>query len=463
MKKALSDVLLARFSDFIAARMALHFPPSRWGELERMARSASKEMGYADPEALLEGLIASPLTMERIEILTSHLTIGETYFWREPQVFEALESQIIPELIRSREKGEKRLRIWCAGCSTGEEAYSIAIALRSALPSIDEWSISILATDINPRTLRKAKAGLYSEWSFRNAPPLLAEGSFRARKDGRREILPEIGRMVSFAYLNLAEDAYPAFLNDTNAMDIVFCRNVLMYFSPERARHIVECLRRALVEGGWLIVSACECSQLLFSGFDSVQFHGATGYRKPRDLAGAEDIALREEAQAGEPPLHAPPKPRAAAGCRSSARPRAAVAEMEAAPTIRELADRGRLTEALAMCEIAIAGDRLDPRLRYLEATILQELNREEEAIASLKRSIYLDHDSVPAYFTLGNLALRSGDAGTGMRCFKNALALLAAREDEEILPESEGLTAGRFREIIKATMRIESSITEAV
>jgi chemotaxis protein methyltransferase CheR len=460
MRKALSDELLARLSEFVAARMALHFPRSRWCDLERMACSASGEMGYADPESFIDGLISSPLTMERMEILACHLSIGETYFWREPQIFDALEGEILPELISSRESCGKRLRLWCAGCSTGEEAYSIAIALRRALSAIDEWNITILATDINPRILRKAKAGLYGEWSFRNAPHWLKERYFRRKRDGKYEILPEIGRMISFAYLNLAEGMYPAFMNDTNAMDIIFCRNVLMYFSPERARLIVESLRRALVEGGWLIASACECSQALFSEFDSVQFPGATGYRKPWDLARSGESALREVARAEVPPLQVPPirtrpRPRAAVECQAPVKSRVEAAAPAVLPSIRELADQGRLSDALAVCESAIAGDRLDPRLLYLKATILQELNREEEAIESLKRSIYLDPDSAPAHFILGNLAMRSGDASTGMRCFKNAQALLSTRGDEEILPESEGLTAGRFREIISATMRI--------
>jgi chemotaxis protein methyltransferase CheR len=468
MKKALSDELLARLSEFVAARMALHFPRARWADLERMANSAFGEMGYADPESFIEGLISSPVTMERMEILACHLSIGETFFWREPQVFDALEGRILPELIRSRESGERRLRIWCAGCSTGEEAYSIAVALRRVLGAIDEWNITILATDINPRMLRKAKAGLFGDWSFRNAPPWLTEGFFRAKKDGKREILPEIGKMISFAYLNLADDMYPASLNNTNAMDIIFCRNVLMYFSPERARQIVGGLRRALVEGGWLFTSACECSQLLFSEFDSVQFPGATGYRRSPDTTRPEETPFREMPGAKAAPREAltmlePPRPRAPVECRAPRKPGSEAAPPSIAQSVRELADQGRLTEALALCEKAIARDKLEPRLHLLKATILQELNRQDDAIASLKRAIYLDPKAVTAHFTLGNLALRSGDARAGMRCLKNALALLAGRGDEEILSDAEGLTTGRFREIIKATMRIEEALREAV
>jgi chemotaxis protein methyltransferase CheR len=460
VKYAIPEDLLSRLSTFVTSRLALHFPPSRWTDLECMVRSASTELGNADPISFIERLLSSAVTSEQIEVLASHLTIGETYFWREPQVFDALEGSILPELIHSRGSGEQRLRIWCAGCSTGEEAYSIAIALHRTRPDIDDWNVRILATDINPRMLRKAEAGLYGEWSFRNAPPWLPERFFRLKKDGRREVLPEIWKMVSFAYLNLAEDVYPSSLNDTNAMDIVFCRNVLMYFSPERARKIVESLGRSLVDGGWLMAGACEYSQLLFSGFAPVQFPGAIVYRKSEILPRSIEPPLREEVRVQETSIRRPPETLAAVAKHRTA-PKPLIEGMTSAissapsPTIRELADRGRLSEAIALCEAAIVGDKLDPRLHYLKATILQELNREDEAITSLKRALYLDPDYLLAHFALGNLALRSGDARTGRRCFKNTLSLLAARDDGEVLPESEGLTAGRFREIINATMRI--------
>lgn len=170
MKNSLPDYLLSGLSTLVAERLALHFPPSRWSDLERMACSASMELGSTDPKSFLERLLSTAVTSGQLEILASHLTVGETYFWRQPQVFDALEERILPELIRLRGSGEKRLRIWSAGCSTGEEPYSIAIALRRAMPAIDDWNITILATDVNPRMLRTAAAGRYAEWSFRNAP-----------------------------------------------------------------------------------------------------------------------------------------------------------------------------------------------------------------------------------------------------------------------------------------------------
>lgn len=493
MKNSLPDSVLSQLSELVADRMALHFPRERWSSLERNAVSAAKEFGFADAEAFIQWLLSSPLTREQIEMLASHLTIAETHFWREPQVFEALGEQILPELIRSRENGERRLRIWSAGCATGEEPYSIAIALRLALLVLEGWRITILATDINPRILRRASAGVYGEWSFRNAPPWLKGGFFNRNGDGKFEILPEIRNMVTFAYLNLAEDIYPSALNNTNAMDIIFCRNVLMYFASERARQVEQKLCHSLVEGGSLMVSASELSQVAFSQFAPVHFPGAIVFRKdckksqpsvvfrPEEMATQEGLVqppVESTVVKGEPVVATPQRRtrEMTPTAESTAPQQSAYAQALAlyaqgryaevvekldeqtprasALVARALANQGKLAEASALCEQAIAADRVDPGLHYLCATILQEQHREGEAIAALKRALYLDSSFALAHFALGNLLLRTGDAPAARKTFRNLLALLNACQPDDILPESEGLTAGRLREIIQTTIQ---------
>jgi chemotaxis protein methyltransferase CheR len=491
MKHTLHPSLLSQLSEFIAAKTALHFPPERWGDLEHKAGSAAKEFGFAGKEEFIQWLVSSPLTTGQIDILASHLTIHETYFWREPQVFEALVAQVLPALFRSRQNSSRPIRIWSAGCATGEEPYSIAIALCRVIPVLKEWNITILATDINPRILRKAMAGVYSKWSFRNAPPWLTEGYFHCKKEGVFEILPEIRKMVTFAYMNLAEDIYPSSLNNTNAMDIIFCRNVLMYFAPERARQVGQGLYRSLVDGGWLMVGASELSQILFPQFASVQFPGAIAYRKgtqgsllptafpyeaPPFQKTTAQRSVESSAWVEQPALpfqfHEDEKALIPGNEPMLQNEYAAVLEQPAqtigletiektveeivpskALSIRALADQGKLPEALALCEEALASDKLDPGLHFLRAIILQELNRIDEAGVSLKRTLYLDQNFLLAHFALGNIVLRQGKAPAAKKHFENVLTLLKGCEPGEILPESEGLTAGRFREIIFATM----------
>ncbi len=259
--------LLPQLGQRLSAQMGLHFPPERWPDLERAIRAAAVELGFNDFQSCIHELVRAPVTKQQIEILASHLTVGETYFFRDKVGFGILEETVLPELIQARRGHEQRLRIWSAGCCTGEEPYSIAILLRQMLPDLADWQISIMATDINTRFLQKAAAGIYSEWSFRDAPAFLKRQYFTRLQNGKMALLPEILKMVQFSCLNLAEDVFPALLNGTNALDLIVCRNVLMYFSPEQTGKTLRKFHRALVEGGWLAIGAAEASPAALAEF----------------------------------------------------------------------------------------------------------------------------------------------------------------------------------------------------
>jgi len=166
---------LALFSRFIARTMGLHTKDERLNELAQKVVSLSRDFGYDDPGECMLWLMSAPLSREQADILARSLTIGETYFLRDPQSFQILEKQILPGIIRTRRAGAKCLRIWSAGCSTGEEPYSIAILLSRILPDPDDWNIMLLATDINPVALERRRQGVYGNWSFRHAPPWLMD------------------------------------------------------------------------------------------------------------------------------------------------------------------------------------------------------------------------------------------------------------------------------------------------
>lgn len=461
MRHTLPDQLLSRLSEFLAMRIGLYFPSGRWDDLERGMKAAAHELGDASVEAYIHRVLSAPLTHQQIEILASHLTVGETYFFRDRHSFEALEQYVLPELIRSRRDSERRLRIWCAGCCTGEEPYSIAMLLDRLLPDHEQWHVTVLATDINPQFLRKAAEGIYGNWSFRGTPAWVKEHYFKTGPHGRFEIHPRIKKMVTFSYLNLADDVYPSLSNNTNAMDIIFCRNVLMYFTAELAEKVVGNLYRAVMDGGWLAVSPVEASHTLFSRFSTVNFTGAMFYRK----VAADDLR--------PPPM--PPQPVEIPALRPSPEtPR----RIEALPAAEEkigtpagpllqrqhepddpclmarlCANQGKLAEAAEWCGKAIVSDKLNPQNHYLLATILEELGQDDAAEQSLKRALYLEPNFVLAHFALGNLRLSQGRHGEAQRHFANALALLQRLPLDEILPESDGLTAGRLGEIISSAL----------
>ncbi|HUY04575.1 MAG TPA: CheR family methyltransferase [Rhodocyclaceae bacterium] len=467
MLPTLPPRLLSRLSEVLAAQTGLDFPAERWGDLERGIAAATPVFGMSDPESCARWLLSAPLARKQIEILASHLTVGETYFFRDERSFELLEQHILPELLHAREHTERRLRIWSAGCCTGEEPYSIAMLLDRLIPHPKAWNVTILATDINPSFLRKAAEGMYGEWSFRATPGWIRARHFNHGKNGRFEIQPRIRKQVAFSYLNLADDTYPSFTNNTNAMDVIFCRNVLMYLTVAQAKKVIENLHRSLVDGGWLIVSAAETSNSLFSGFTAVSFPGAVFYRK---LGNPESPSVATTCPAVAPgplPGTLPPECLVAAATLANPlyeaplnpdrptslpgdRPPLEVADGAAlSRAARTCANQGNLGEAAEWCEQAIVADKLNPAYLYLLATIRQEQGYHEPAVQSLMRALYLDPGFVLAHFTLGNLRLAQGRHREAERHFKNALALLVAYPHSDPLPESEGLTAGRLTEII--------------
>jgi chemotaxis protein methyltransferase CheR len=509
MSNNISEETLSKLSRFVTDQLGLSFPRERFADLKRGLISAAREFDFTDAEACLTWLLSSSLSRRQIEVLASPLTIGETYFFRDSNLFNVMEEEIIPGLV-SKRRVARHLRIWSAGCASGEEVYSIAILLHKLIPDLKDWNITILATDINPGFLKKAENGVYGEWSFREAPMWIRENYFINDKDSRNRIVPLIKKMVNFSYLNLAEDSYPSLTGNNNAMDVIFCRNVLMYFEAGRARSVIRKLYNALVDGGWLIVSPCEVLHDFLSPFVTVHFPGAVLYRKdlarPRaaEYPAWQEIALVPEPQftcdtafPGESPLNtgftfpalqpepdSPLQPSPEVAILSAQEnhpydqsllydqaldfynqglyPAAAALLIELCSSNRDvnaitllsraLANQGNLAEAKEWCEKAVVLDKLNPGLHYLLGIIFYELGRLDAAMASLKRSLYLDQDFILAHFTLANINRSAERFKESNKNHKNALALLDAMAPDRVLPESEGITAGRLKEIINST-----------
>lgn len=441
----------------VAARLGLDFSERRQADLERALLHACRAANASSPSRYLRWLEALPHESPAWRQLAGFLTVGETYFFRDRPSFEALEHEVLPSLIESRRSaGTLRLRLWSAGCATGEEPYSLGILLDRLLPDRSDWAITILATDIDPEALERARRGIYRRWSLRDTPPPVVDGYFRRQGAESFELDPKIRRMVTFAPVNLAGDGYPSLVTNTGAMDVILCRNVLLYFTREAQRATIVRLQHALVSGGWLAVSPTEASAELLRPLAAVGLRGTILYRKrmpdlrPLDLPHeqCETIApdpVRTSRAEIEPPVvpAVSPQPPPPAEPNTTALPEQA----------RAAADRGDLDEAADLCRAALAQHRLDPETYVLFAAICQERAEIPAALDALRAAIYLEPDSAAAHFLLGSLQFRHGGRTQGARSMKTAVSLLNTLPLDEPVSGADGLTARRLLETANAYM----------
>lgn len=494
MEYKLSESLFAELRKYLLTNFGLDFSDKREKELVRKISLAAEEFNFTDTTRFVLWLLENNLSNKQLEVLACYLTVGETYFLREKEAFDFLEQKYLPDLIYKRRGKDQHLRIWSAGCASGEEPYSIAITLLRAIPDIKNWGITILATDVNSVFIKKAKEGIYTKWSFRNNPKWLIDRYFKKCGKNEFQILPEIKKMVTFSYFNLAKDIYPSLINNTNAMDIIFCRNVLIYFSNEGIKTVINHLYNSLVKGGILVVSPVEMSNLISPKFNRLRYSGHTIYQKDtrkikqREITEWEILPPAQKAEIIRPgfkPAEIEPEEKVQKDnisrkkldeiktLKISEYDRAIIrfeqGSFEEAESILEniltkdkenskliisllaktKANLGKLNEAGSLCEKFLEMDKLDSGMYYLLAAILDEQGKCKEAIFSLNRALYLESDFVLAHFFLGNLTMKSGENDTSQKHFKNALNVLSKLDPAEILPESDGMTAGRLTEII--------------
>ncbi|MBB6251031.1 CheR family methyltransferase [Nitrospirillum iridis] len=477
MQRTLPDPLLAAMSDRLSARIGLYFPADRWSDMERGLERAAVELGYPSTLAAVQNWLSADPDATQLEALVGQLTVGETYFFREPKSFEALGQKILPDLIAERRsQGTLALRMWSAACCTGEEAYSLAMLLDILLPDRAGWTITLLATDVNPRFLRRAAEGVYGEWSFRGVDPAMRARYFTALPGGLHRISPHIARMVTFACHNLVDDPYPALESNTNAMDVILCRNVLMYFNGDQANRVVRRLARSLVDTGWLLPSSVDGAPPMFAPLTFVPFDGATVYRK---LPAPASPGVAHHAPAPQPfpftpspparAMPAAPPPTAVAPtptldhCRAlydQGRYGEAVDGLEAllamAPAddaamlllARTYANQGRLADAAHWCQGVLDHNRVSAEAHHLLAMIQQERGDTAAAATSLQRALFLAPHSIATHLAMANLARGEGRTRDARKYYRNVMGLLEGRQPDEILPELEGMTVGRLLDV---------------
>jgi len=463
----LQPVMRAR--DYISSRYGIHFPQIRLAELSAKLGAFSAQGGYASVDDAIDALLSGRMQDDDLAPLIESITVGETYFFREAEAIEAIASTVIPAI---EARGERRLRIWVAGCATGEEAYSVAMFLHSRMLERDGWTLSILATDLNRTFLARAERGIYGSWSFRAIPPHYKSRYFRKCADGRFELDEAVRRMVTFQRLNLVSGHYPSSRNSTQDCDLIMCRNVLMYFSPATISAMVARLARALTREGWLMVSQTECCDYFSDCFDTVQSGGIFLYRKKSDAGepSADPVRRSESGRfrrghGRETPVRNEAAPRSATGGparQTESKPPGATAPAEAGRPehgdlflrARALADGGELEQARLRCEEGLAVEPLSLKGRYLHAVILMALGCLQEARGAFRKVLFLNPDCAMATYTLGAIEWKLGNRREALSHLDRVARMLSGYEGAHLLPEAEGLTVAQLRECIDIMRR---------
>jgi len=239
-----------------------------------------KEIGVGSPRDYWDKLTAHASREGELRLLLNEITIGETCLFRSQPQLDALRKVILPEFLGERVKQVvKRLRLWSAGCSTGEEAYTLAMVMLEEIEGqLRGWQVEIVATDLNDRSVEAAKAGIYGDYALRNTTDYFKRKYFVAAEGNKLQVRPEVKKLITFSRLNLKDDSKVLFMK---GMDIIFCCNVLIYFDGTSKARVVEHFFSNLNFGGYFFLGTSESLLKLNDQFHLVHFPGTISYWKP--------------------------------------------------------------------------------------------------------------------------------------------------------------------------------------
>lgn len=437
---------------------------------------ARERFGYESNDALLIGLEVKGPKSQVMEYLVSRITAGESFFFQDDAHYRFLQESWLPKIIaEKRARGNHSLRIWSAGCSTGEEIYSLAMLIKEALPSLSDWNIHLLGSDVNTQFLKKAIKGEYDSWSFRNKMVEPYMGYFLEDK-GNYTLSPEIRDMVKFDYLNLFENTYPAIMSGTTALDLIFCRNVMYYFEEDVIEKMLDRLSRALTKEGVLLV----CNKDLMS------------YRPKREIllpTKRNFIFIKANSHAKEekktPIIVKDKKVSTASSVTTDSLDSLEKLEEKIIAAIRleqwhevisltqcaiekhgkqsnllqwqakGYANLGEMEKAIEATDNSLLLDKLDHHTYLIKGLIELSAGEFKKAEENLKRCIELDPKMFEAHYILGILFLKIGNIKEGIHFMNDALDLVIALPLDRYVHTMRSLTCERFTEILKQELKV--------
>ncbi len=420
--KYIDDKLLERFKRLVSDHIGFCI---REGDNETFRKALIAEMkrlNIVEPAGYLCFLESDTVeSKQQWKTLIISITTGESYFFRDKGHFFLLQSSILPELIKNKEI-ERSLRIWCAGCSTGEEPYSVAILLDMLLEDKRGWNIFITGTDINDESVKKAKRGRYSPWSFRLVDKAIKEKYFKRRQD-EWEINENIKKMVNFQYGNLIEDGFFSQKPELCNMDIIICRNVFIYFNKEAVASVLDKFINALNDGGYLITGHGELRGHDLMNLSQIMYPEAVIYKKTLESKRrTPEIALSPEVRKEKKDLEFKIKPvlksPLAVSVSSNKKP------MDPKPDIGELIKKGRCTEAINKAEGLLNKCKDDIDMLCLMAQAYANSGDYDKAESVCRGAMNINANAADPYFLLANIAEARGNDEEAKDLFRKAIYL---------------------------------------
>lgn len=502
---------LTNLNNYISKQFGIYFKDSNIKDLERIILKNYKNFNFSNVTDFIKNLTNNKFSENDLIKLSTILTIGETYFFRDEKAFNTFEKIIIPKLIE-KNKHKKSIRIWSAAASSGEEAYSISILLKNN-PTLKDWNCEILATDININSLNKAKKAIYTKWSLRNLNDLNINKYFNKLSKNSFQLKDIYKNNVQFEYLNLAKDKYPSILNKTNALDVIFCRNVLMYFNDKTARIIIKKLCKCVVNNGYLIFaptdsffiedndefSICENNSMIYkkqkpknkiNKFSYIEeksnLNNQLKYKTKTSFKNYElsKINLNKTKQNKELKIKFEPKLEEKKEQKFSIFSLENLNEMYKNEKYAEIinylqpiidkhkplksdempsiyftlskcyANVGELQLAETYIQNALNYDKVNKIFYYFSGMIYLEMNNMKKAIEELKKSLFIDPDFLIANFSLANIYNSEEKYIDAKKYYKIVLKLLNNTEKKfQLLEEEFGLSIENMEILVKKAL----------
>jgi chemotaxis protein methyltransferase CheR len=463
MKRPLSDAEFGELAGLLHRTAGLAFDDTRRDSLAYSVNERMRACGCATVADYLR-LLADPSGAAERQALLDEVTIPETHFFRNPPQIRALRQHVLPELMRQA-AGRRTLRIWSAGCSTGEEPYTIAMLVRELIPANAGWDVEIIATDISTRALTAAKAGRYRERSFVMTDPIDRQRFFVLDAESRAYVIrPEVRDLVEFRHQNLVADSPPF---EPGEADLVLCRNVTIYFDRETTKRLMTRMHTTLRDGGYLFLGHAETLWQISTDFSLVSLGDAFLYRRQSE-DGERRQVLPDRRTEDEPRPTKADRRRGPSDRRRLPIPRRRSEPLPTVETpvptetpalqpadgrdpllaVRSAVADGRYDEAADLAADVVDATPLRGEAYYLQGLALGNLGRDAEALVVLRKAVYLNPGDGFAHFLLGGALERLGEHVAASRSYRAAAATLGERPGDAVASELGGRSVAELASV---------------